>query len=320
MKLIYNMFKPIKLADVKRLIVTIMVVGLVASHSANAQHKDSLSLEYTSLAKLFKTYKSNYSIIGKDSFRSLINSNQKSSKLYQQGRKTKVLAGITGGVSLGAYIYFTKVWIEDDIFENPPIGYFASAFGLIGAKMLHLKGKNRMQIAINEYNGSHVTVQNPFRVNLSTGFPTYGIADFVDTETEISQQRSIGLGVEAHLYKEYFGYVDLYTQKSVTDFDVPIDKIRWENDGYTVMTGIGMNHGLSPKLSLIAKWGVGLNSINRRTFYNDKFLKEDRGEQLLASQIGLGLRYFPLEHIAVGLNANFSNSTPLVGFEFTSAF
>ncbi len=297
------------------------IIGLCAVSSSYGQSTDSLSLEYSSFVKLFKTYKSDGFKIPKDSFRSMINSNETSNGIYQKGRNTKLAAGIAGGVSLGAFVYFTRQWLAGDVLENPPPGYFASMFGVVGASMLHLKGKNTVQVAINEYNGSLVSKHNPFRINVNTGFPTYGVFNLIDAEAKLSQQRSLGVGVEAHLFQEYFGFVDVYSQSCVTDFgETSIDKMVWHENGYTVMSGIGTSYSISPKLEITTKAGIGVTSLNRTTFFRDKFFSEDKDERIAASQLGVGLRYFPLEHLGVDVNANLTTSTPLVNFGITAAF
>ena len=302
--------------SVLRKTIILFILGFCTVFSAHGQQVDSLTLTYGSFGKLFKTYKSDGKVIAKDSFRELINSNEKSSSTYQKGRITKLSSGLTGVVSLGAFLYFTKQWIDDDILVDPPLGYYASLFGVIGANMLHLRGKNTVQIAINEYNGSPASYDNPFRLTLNTGYPIYGIFNLIDKDTKISQQRSVGVGMEAYLFQEHFGFVDVYRQSSVTDFGYTSSgRMLWQENGYTVMSGIGSNYRLTPNLEITTKLGLGVTSINRKVFFGDKLFKEEKDERVLATQLGLGIRYFAMPNLGIGANANLATSTPLLGFE-----
>ena len=304
----------------KKTLLMALVLSVYTCVDAQVQKTDSLSLEYSSFGKLFRTYKRNGSTITKDEFRGRILSNKISGSKYQRGRDTRIASGVVGAFSLLGVVYFTREWLQGDVLANPPNGYFASYFGLVGAAMLNLRGKQTIQVAINEYNGSPVTVENPIRINLSTGIPAYGVGTIADEDATNRGQSSLGVGVEAHLYKNYFGFVDAYKQSSVTEFsDAYIDNLVFIEDGYTVLSGIGANYKVTKKIRIIAKYGIGYTTINRVTTFDGVLLSKDQDERWGASQLGLGLRYFPLKNFAVGANVNLSTSTPLFGFELTAA-
>lgn len=280
-----------------------------------------LSLEYVSFLKVFSRFEQGGEDISKKQFRALIKEDKLAHSMYTEGRRKRIAAGALGFLSTAGLIYFTREWIDGDVLENPPPGYFASYFGIMGAAILGLNGKNKIQLAMDSYNNTPNFTRSPISISLHTGRPTYGIVAKVDADDKLSNQRSFGVGVAAHLYKEYFGFVDYYSQAAVTDFgDVTSGSMQWDEEGYTVMTGIGANYVLTEKINLTAKYGIGINSINRVTTFRGRLFSTDTDERSTASQLGLGLNYSPIHHFSLGISANLSSHTPLLAGNLTYSF
>jgi hypothetical protein len=286
---------------------------------ASAQN-NRLGLEFASFDKLTNTYTLNDSILSKEKFVQLMNTNQRANQRYTEGKSLRASAGIVALVSASSLVYFTDQFLKDETAFDLPETIIFSYMGLMGAAMLNFSGKNRMQLGVKTYNGESVSYENRIRVNLGGGLPAFGLWSSVAGE-QVSQPVAFGLGVEAHLYKRWFGYVDAYSQKAVTTVDrTSAGVLKWDEEGESLIAGIGLDYEVAKRFHVIGKYGLGITSIDRDVSFDDEFFKREENELSQAVQMGLGLRYFPVDHFAFGANVNLTTTTPFFNFAITGAF
>ena len=96
--------------------------------------------------------------------------------------------------------------------------------------------------------------------------------------------------------------------------------MRWDEKGYTILYGLGIDYDITEKLHVIGKYGFGMSTINREISFDNTFFDKDLNERALAIQIGGGIRYFPVKNLALGINVNAASHTPIFNFEMTAAF
>ncbi len=271
-----------------------------------------LSLEFASFDKLGKSYKLGGDFISKNRFIKQLSTNPLAKKDFKYGQLLRRGAGILATVSAVGLVYFGNEFSNnpDELFPSGGLSY--SLMALMGAALLNQRGKHRMQRGIGSYNLNIVSEENPIAISVMTGYPAFGLWKM----SEVRESRAFGIGIESHLYKRFFGFVDLYNQSLSTIPDILV----YDEKGYSAIIGIGLDYEVAKNLHLRGKYGYGFSSFNTEIYYDNKLWDEEKYESLPTTQLGVGLRYFPLKSFGVGANANLAFSTPTFNFEITGRF
>ncbi|PCJ65912.1 MAG: hypothetical protein COA58_07475 [Bacteroidetes bacterium] len=300
------------------IVFTLGYVGVKGQQESNTINKDSLlHLKFASFDKLKKTYSLGESRISKTEFNRQLNLKPVVMEKYKKGlmrRKAAAVMAITAAVSV---VYFENQYSKDETAIEPSKGMVFSYMAIMGAAMLNMKGKGIMQLGVNEYNSTAVNKEVPIHMNLTLGAPAFGVSNLGE---DIDEQESIalGLGVEAHLYNHWFAYVDGYLQRSTARYDLgSLGTLRWEEKGQSLIVGMGLDYEVVKGLHLIGKYGWGITSedVVVSIGYSPLIKEEDVIWQ--AGQLGVGMRYFATNHLAVGANASLAPTTPLFNFGLT---
>ena len=297
------------------------LIGSVNAQSQMTELPDSteLELKFPSFSKITNTYSQGESLILRKEFVDIMSRKEQSLKKYKSGRQLRIASAVVATVSAASIVYFTDQYIKDENAFNPSKELVLSYMGLMGGAILNYYGKGKIQVAINEYNGNIISKENPFRINISGGKPAFGLWSTGDGA--VNQDRAFGIGMEAHLYKRVFGYVDAYNQQATTTFpNTSSGVLRWDEKGNSVVLGLGLDYEIYKRVHLVGKYGWGITTIDREVSFDNKLFNVERNEISQATQLGVGFRYFLVDHFAIGSNINLATSTPLYNFGITGAF